>query len=147
MLKRFSTETIKHRPKLSIPLIETKGFYVHESRQDVLSFLGTNQDDQEPIILEERMNGILSPETMLPTGRWLFSFQNNKQFHRAKNFFNKKRLSFQRIDFRFHLLLPPPLSLHSPSSSLSFLLDTLLKNQNYLNIKQLQNLVLIQKLF
>jgi hypothetical protein len=95
--------------KLAVPVIETRGFYAYESRNDVMSLIG--YDSEGPLLTPQMMDAILHANTMLPTGKWLLKFENHQQYTRALNHLNEATKEVHRLHYRYSL------TLHTFSSS------------------------------
>jgi hypothetical protein len=88
------------KPKLEVPVIETRGFYPYESRSDILSLIGLDKKDLL-LTSEMVMDSILHPNTMLPTGRWLLKFDNYQDYSRVTSHINGKSKEISRINYRW----------------------------------------------
>jgi hypothetical protein len=85
------------KPKLEVPVIEIRGFYPYESRDDMLALVGLdNQEAASEMVLDS----VLHPNTMLPTGRWLFKFDNYQRYSQLLSHLNGKVKGIPRINCR-----------------------------------------------
>lgn len=93
------------RPKLAVPFLEVRGFFPYESRHDVISLIGSDNDG--PVAVSEKIDSILHPNTMLPTGKWLFKFETLQEYHRALSLLNSRSKVVGRINYRYvvHFIL------------------------------------------
>lgn len=85
------------KPKLEVPVIETRGFYPYESRSDILAVVGLEKNASAPTPI---LDSILHPNTMLPTGRWLFKFDSHQDYSRVASHLNGKVKEIPRINYR-----------------------------------------------
>jgi hypothetical protein len=89
--------------RLAVPVIETRGFYPYESRSDVISLIGS--DTEGALLTPQIMDAVLHSHTMLPTGRWLFKFENQQDYSRAIHHINATSKDIPRLRYRCRYFL------------------------------------------